>query len=110
MGGWAWKGREGEEPAHTAQEQVVASMNWVRQTKSRTSWGGFCFFSSKCFYSYKIKIKIESSSESTSPLDHFTLGQVQFEMSFGHLPGDTRQLRYINLEIRIHITIWNLGS
>lgn len=40
-----WVGLEGkgEEPAHTAQEQVVASMNWMRQTKSRTSWGGFFF-------------------------------------------------------------------
>lgn len=36
-------GREGAEPVHTVREQVVASMNWVRQTMPRTSWGGFCF-------------------------------------------------------------------
>lgn len=42
------------------------------------------------------------------PLDHFTLGQVNFIVSFGPLNGDTRQLRYMNLETGNAITIWNL--
>lgn len=46
-------GRRGKEPACTALahstgaqhwSRVVASMNWVRQAKSRTSWEGLCFF------------------------------------------------------------------
>lgn len=42
------------------------------------------------------------------PLDHFTLGQVNFIMSFGPLNGDTRELRCMNFEIGNAITIWNL--
>lgn len=42
------------------------------------------------------------------PLDHFTLGQVNFVMSFGPLNEDTRQLRCMNLEIGNAVTNWNL--
>lgn len=42
------------------------------------------------------------------PLDHFTHGQVNFEMSFGPPYGDIRQLRYMNLETGNPVTIWNL--
>lgn len=42
------------------------------------------------------------------PLDHFTLGQVNFIVSFGPLNGDTRQLRCMNLEIWNAMTIWDL--
>lgn len=42
------------------------------------------------------------------PLDHFTLGQVNFIVSLGPLNGDTRELRCMNLETGNAITIWNL--
>lgn len=41
-------------------------------------------------------------------LDRFTLGPVNFEMSFGHPSGDVRWLRYMNLETESHITVCNV--